>query len=105
MNNGLPFHIAALLYRNGKLISIQANGNSYDRRFFRIYKDGRAFCAHAEMAALTSSRPGDKLVVIRWTKDGQLAMAKPCRWCQKHIKRARLLNVRYTNINGQWEFL
>ena len=58
---------------------------------------------HAEMSALRFSKPGDVLFVLRWTKDGQLTMSKPCERCQQMINSAGLKKVFYTNWNGEFE--
>jgi len=103
--NGEDFHIAAFLYRNGKLIRIGINGSKCSPRFVRHYKNGIAYSAHAEMDALSVAKPGDTLIVIRWLKNGERVMAKPCRFCQSKIKQAKLSSVKYTNIEGKFEIL
>lgn len=107
LNNGEDFHLAALLWRRGKLIRIGINGRE-SKLFQRYYsKDNNhqhAFCAHAEMDALTMAQPGDYLEVLRWTKDGNLANSHPCRFCRKWIRRTRV-QVRFINQLGEWEKL
>lgn len=106
LNNDDPFHLAALLWRRGKLIRIGINGRE-GKVFQRFYSKGtdgqRAYCAHAEMDALLHAKPGDRLEVIRWLKDGTVANAKPCRFCMSWIRRSQISSVRYTNYLGQWE--
>lgn len=103
-NNGNSFHLAALLWRDNKLVRIGINGRS-GNRFRRYYRDGSvAFCSHAETDAMLRAEPGDLLEVIRWNARGQRAMAKPCRYCQKLIRRLGV-RVRYTNYQGKWEYL
>ena len=103
--NGQDFHLAALLWRDNKLIRIGINGIRSSSSFRRFYSDGdMADCSHAEMDALQFYKPGDRLEVFRWTKNGKLALAKPCKYCMKRIKRLKV-KVRYTNSKGEWESL
>ena len=103
--NGQSFHLAALLWRRGKLVRIGINGR-VNRSFKRYYGSGSTCSeSHAEMDALLYAEPGDYLEVIRWSAKGERTMAKPCRFCQAWIKRIPLSRVRYTNAKGEWEYL
>lgn len=100
LNNDCPFHLAALLWRRGKLIRIGINSRKKSPSFSRYYADGdHANEAHAEMDALLVAKPGDYLEVMRWRKDGVLALAKPCKYCMLRIRRLEI-NARYTDSNG-----
>lgn len=112
MGNDYQFHIAALLWRNGKLVSIgvcSAQQSKQAQRFYDPSQMGQEYpytcmdaCLHAEMDAIRRGcKPGDRIEVIRWTKDGQRAMAKPCVHCQAKI-RAKSLICRYTGMDGSW---
>ena len=101
--NGHPLHLAAGLYRRGRLVTIGVNGRN-GKPFRRWYVNGEAFCSHAETAALLSARRGDHLDVARFTLDGQVRMAKPCRRCEKKIRRLGVL-CRYTDNDGCWRIL
>lgn len=107
MNNGHQFHIAAILWRGNKPV-ITTNSDRKRKNFARFYtKDTilTAFCTHAEMEAIRYAKPGDKIEVIRWRKDGTVAMAKPCAHCQLHLKRAGITKVKYTTDKGTFEYL
>jgi deoxycytidylate deaminase len=114
MGNDFHFHIAALLWRNGKLVSIgicSARQSKQAQRHYDVSLPSQDLthkrtcmdaCLHAEMDAIRRGcKPGDRIEVIRWTKDGQRAMAKPCQNCQAKI-RAKALICRYTDLNGEW---
>lgn len=102
LNNGHDFHLAALLWRRGKLIRIGINSDRIDPANIRYFEDGdNACCTHAEMDALSVARPGDYLEVMRWKANGKKAMAKPCDYCQMRIRRLDI-NVRYTDEQGKW---
>ena len=107
--NGEDFHLAALLWRRGRLVRIGINGRE-SKLFQRFYSgksqelQQRAYCAHAEMQALLVAQEGDYLEVLRWTKDGKLAHSKPCRFCKKWIKRTKV-QARFINQMGEWEKL
>lgn len=105
LNNGQQYHLAALLWRRGKLLRIGINSDKTDPSFTRYFTDGEAACCtHAEMDALTVARPGDYLEVMRWKTNGKLAMACPCEYCQIRIRRLDI-NVRYTDEQGKWAWL
>jgi len=61
---------------------------------------------HAESSAILSCRHkndlrGSTIVVFRSTKDGRLAMSKPCEACTKLMKIYGIKKVVYTNGN-EW---
>lgn len=69
-------------------------------------KDTHTSCLHAEMDALIASRPGDKLIVFRWTKDSDRpTMAKPCKHCQKQIREAGISKTFYSDWSGKTQRL
>jgi len=105
--NGLPFHVAAILKRNGKVISIRENTEKTHPRFKRQYADGSwASHMHAEMNVLRFAKPGDEIEVIRFKKcDYGWTMAKPCKICESEIKKSGIKKIRYTNWDGAWEEL
>jgi len=108
-NNDKDFHLAAFLWRNGRVINISTNGSKQSPRFKRFITDREGnivtpFCNHAEMLALEYAIAGDTLEVIRWLKNGSRANAKPCVHCRRRIKHFGV-TVRYTNEYGEWEYL
>jgi deoxycytidylate deaminase len=60
---------------------------------------------HAEQNVSRWARPGDTLYVMRFYRNGKLAMAKPCSECVKTIKQAGIRKVFFTNEAGKWEQL
>jgi len=104
MNNGMRYHIAALLWRGKRLIHIGINSYKTHPLFGRTYEDGvTSYCLHAEMDAVRFAKPGDRLEVLRFIKStSDFVMAKPCKHCNKHILSAKLKSVRYTNDDGLW---
>ena len=107
LNNGRCYHLAAILRRKGRVVRISVNSDKTHPRFKRRYEDGTyAAHMHAEMDAVRFALPGDELEVMRFRKtDNKFAMAKPCKWCMKHIKEAGIKKVTYTNEKGEWEEL
>ena len=101
-NNGRPYHVAAILRRNGRVIRIGENTNKTHPRFKRQYADGTwGAHMHAEMNVLRFAQPGDELEVMRFIKNG-LAMAKPCVHCQRYIVESGITKVSYTDEAGEW---
>jgi len=105
LNNGRQYHLAAILRRKGKIIRMGVNNNKTHPKFKRQYKDGSwSAHLHAEMDVLRFAKPGDIIEVMRFRKgDGGFAMAKPCQFCQKHLRAAGIKKVRFTNEQGEWE--
>lgn len=103
-NNNRTYHLAAILRRNGNVVKIGENTSKTHPRFKRQYPDGTfASHMHAEMNVLRFAQPGDEIEVIRFKKDRSgRSMAKPCLFCQAELKKAGILNVRYTNWSGEW---
>lgn len=104
LNNGRPYHLAALLKRKGRIVRIGINSSKTHPRFKRQYKDGTwAAHMHAEMDVLRFAEPGDDIEVMRFRKRlDTLAMARPCELCMSHIREAGIKTVRYTNERGEW---
>lgn len=102
MNNGEIFHIAAILIRNKHIVRIGTNSSKTHPKFRRLYRNGgEGAHLHAEMDVLRFARPGDCLLVLRFSANGTLTMAKPCEHCQKFIRQLDLGKVKYTDWDGQ----
>ena len=105
MSNGHTFHIAAIVWR-GSSVVIATNSYKKRKAFTRYYGSmQKASCTHAEMEASLHVKSGDRVEVLRWRKDGTLAMAKPCSHCQRFLKKAGVRQVRYSNDIGEFEYL
>ena len=102
--NGQDHHLAALLWRRGKLIRIGTNGkqSAAFKKYYSGDQSNTSYFSHAESDALLRSESVDRLEILRWTKRGILTMAKPCEFCQSLIRQSELASVRYTNWEGQW---
>ena len=107
INNGRPYHLAAILRRNGRVVKIGENTNKTHPRFKRQYSDGTwGSHMHAEMNVLRFAQPGDEIEVMRFTKcNHDLTMAKPCDICMEEMRKAGIKRVKYTNWNGDWEII
>lgn len=85
------------------------NGEKASPKFRRTFydKNENAYCCHAEMRVIEKAKATSKdvLYVARFKNDKTLTMAKPCKWCIEHIKRAGIKKVYYSNWNGTWEKL
>jgi deoxycytidylate deaminase len=104
LNNDQRYHIVALLYRNKSIIRIGYNQCKTHRRFGRVQDNGfENYHLHAEMDALISSKPGDRLFVLRFSKNGDLTMAKPCKYCMEFIKSHGIKCVHFSNWDGEIE--
>ena len=107
MNNDQQFHLAAWA-KKGSSFVYGVNSDECSTRFRRKYRDGQiGYHLHAEMALLKKCKEGevDTVKVIRFSKNGNITMAKPCPYCQKFLRQYGVKRVFYTNWNGEWESL
>jgi deoxycytidylate deaminase len=94
--------ITALAYdKRGKLLAV--GRNSYVRTHPLQAKYGQrtgrpnAVYLHAELAALVKARaPVHKLVIVRYHRNGEPALAKPCPACELAIKEFGVKHVEHT---------
>ena len=104
-SNGSDFHLIAWIYR-GKSIIYGINSEKSSPKFIRMFYDKGvpAYCSHAEMAAIAKARATKKdvLYIARFRKDGTLCMSRPCQHCFKHIRRAGIKKIVYTDWDGTW---
>lgn len=101
--NDCDFHLMAFLFRGKTLIRMGENSNKGHPKCRRIYKDRKVgFSQHAEMNVLRFARPNDTLIVVRFKKNGEATMAKPCPHCEEHIRKHNIRKVYYTDWNGNF---
>ena len=104
LNNEHLYHLTAILKRKGSIIRMASNSNKTNPIAKRVFSNGDVlYTMHAEMNVLRYAMPGDELVVLRWHKNGEPAMAKPCCYCSKLIVEKGIKKVTYTNENGEME--
>lgn len=79
-------------------------------KYERQYGDHKAYDLHAETHCILKAQNllgdlnGMDLYVIRYLKTGEVRCAKPCAYCVKAIKAAKLRRVYYTDDEGQWHY-
>lgn len=101
LDNGQVFHLAAVLLRGKHVVKIGTNSDKTHPRFKRTYKDGSCRShLHAEMDVLRFAKPGDEIYVFRFSAEGDLTMAKPCRFCEKFIRDTKIKRVYYSDWSG-----
>ena len=106
LRNDQQYHIAAILYRGGKPVKVGVNTSKTHPLAHRTFPDGKSSAGlHAEMNVLRFAQPGDDLEVIRFKKNGDWTMAKPCRFCQRLIEDKKIGRTRYPNWEGEWQVL
>jgi deoxycytidylate deaminase len=104
MNNGEDWHLAAILYRNRRVIKIGTNSSKTHPKFVRVYKNGEeGHQLHAEMSILRFAKPGDKMTVMRFDAKGELTMAKPCKHCESFLREAGIKEVTYSDWSGDYQ--
>lgn len=102
LSNGQEYHLASLLIRGKSIIREGTNQQKTHPAFQRKYKDGSTSAhLHAESDVLRFSQPGDTLIVARFSKRGEMTMAKPCPYCCRDILRYEIDKVYFTNWDGK----
>lgn len=101
-NTSYPkWRLGAALVKGGSLI---ATGVSKLHTSPKLVKGGINCSEHAEMAALRRARnsnlSGATIYVARVGRDGDIKLARPCKSCQKALRKAGIKKVVYTTENG-----
>jgi hypothetical protein len=107
MNNNQPFHLAAWT-RIGTSWITGTNSGRCSSKFRRVHPDGTlGFHLHAEMDLIRKFEPGTlrEISVARFTKDGNITMSMPCKYCKQFLREHGVKKVRYTDWNGEWSIL
>jgi deoxycytidylate deaminase len=106
MENGEQFHLVAILYRNKSVVRMATNSQKTSPRFERTYSNGKkGFCLHAEMDVLRFAKPGDELVVYRFSAKGVITCGKPCKFCSQFIIDSGIKKVSYTDWGGEMKVI
>jgi hypothetical protein len=103
LENGGLFHVAAYVDKRGP---IGVNTGRCSARYRKRYENSDLFHheLHAEVDLLRQMREApERIRVVRFYRDGKLAMARPCVHCQNYLRHRGVREVRYTNWMGQWE--
>ena len=104
LNNDHDFHVVAILKRGKSIVKIGTNSNKTNPRFARKYKTGvPEYQLHAEMNVVRFAKPGDTVIVIRFSAKGKLTMARPCRFCQNFLTEAGVTEVYYSDWEGNYQ--
>ena len=96
------YDITALAYdKRGKLLAIGHNSyvktHPLQAKFSKKANKAEAVYLHAETAAMLKARQQvHKLVVLRYDKQGNPALAAPCAACQLAIKSFGVKHVEHT---------
>jgi deoxycytidylate deaminase len=88
--------MGAVLASNGHPISVGFNKTKYCSKYSHLQEQS----LHAEMVCLKTSGKDyigkSSIYVFRQTKNGEPAMAKPCKNCQKRLKEAGIETMIYS---------
>lgn len=103
--------LGATLTKGKRILGVGYNETNRNTKHWTQYWEGSI---HAEEAALLqaikehglSELRNSTLHVVRLSKSGHLAMAKPCLHCQELLRRFQIKKVLYSTENGmeQLEF-
>ena len=107
LNNNHDYHLVAWAKRGSSTI-FGTNSSRCSTKFKRTHPDGtEGFHLHAEMDLIRKFKPGTlaEITVIRFSKNGELTMSKPCEYCQKFLKEHGVKKVNYTEWDGTWSVM
>lgn len=93
------YKLGSVIVNRSKIISIGFNQLKSNPHSPHPYK-----AVHAEFHSVLGVDPADligaDIYIYRQNKSGHLAMAKPCKFCEKMLKDADLKNVFFTTYGG-----
>lgn len=94
-----PHHkLGAVISKGNRVISLGFNKNKTHTRSNHNWKR-----LHAEISAIIKAKQDITncyIYIYRETKDGQIAMARPCCSCMQAIKEAGIKKIFYTSSEG-----
>lgn len=93
--------VLAVIFRRTTIVS-----HGYNRKVWHYNRaqNSQLFTVHAEASAITKAGIRAKyadILVLRFKKDGSLGISKPCPICQRKIKHAGIVRIRYVNNDGK----
>lgn len=97
---------AITLDHKGRVINIKTNSYKTHPRMMELSRSiggsYKKIFLHAEVASLINSLiPVHTIIIARITRDGKLALAKPCPICQLAIQEAKVKRTFFTNEKGE----
>ena len=102
------YHIAAFLpRRRNSPIGVNSR-REFSSQFRKRYSNSRDTIhdLHAEADLILQLKEvPERICVVRFLSDGKPTMAKPCVHCQNFLRLKGVKKVKYTNWNGEWEFM
>lgn len=102
LTNNMNYHLAAIVWRNRKPITIRTNTIKGHPKCVRTLPSGNVTSSmHAEMNALRFSKPGDDIEVLRFGNEGDLLCSKPCPMCHSALVAAGIRSVTYVGWDGK----
>lgn len=106
LNNEHDFHVAAILKRGKSIVKVGVNSSKTNPRFARRHRNGEIdFHLHAEMDVVRFAKPGDTVIVVRFSAAGRLTMAKPCKFCRYFLEQAGVTDIYYSDWDGKYQKL
>ena len=107
LSNSESYHIAAFVPHRNSPIGVNSS-RAFSSRFRKRYANARDTIhdLHAEADLILKLREvPERICVVRFLSDGSPTMAKPCIHCQNFLRLKGVKRVKYTNWDGEWEFL
>ena len=97
--------VGAVIVRGGRILGVGSNRVRYYHQQ-RTHPHRHIQSLHAEIAAILDVRnpsqlKGSTMFVARIKKDGSLALAKPCAYCQRVINNFGIKRVVFTTDTGE----
>lgn len=97
-------HVTAMLYdKRGRLLSVGHNSyiktHTVQARAAKAVGKPDSIYLHAEVAAIVKCANieyAHKIVVLRFTKDGEPALARPCAICQRVIASTNIKVIEHS---------
>jgi len=101
-NSNYYQRVGAVIFKGKRIVSSAHNAvrsNSVKSKFKQFHES-----LHAEASAIIKARKnlkGYSIIVVRLSKNNELALAKPCEFCQEYIEYVGITNIFYTTNEGK----
>ncbi len=98
------YKLAAVIFKGSKIISVGYNSVKKTHPLIKLlsHRDDKLYL-HAEIHAILRAKEceGADLLVVRIRNDSEeFSMSKPCKMCERFIRRSGIRNVIYSDGEG-----
>lgn len=98
------YRVGAIIFKGKRIISVGHNYSMRSASKLHPNKQKYPGSIHAEMSAILKARrslKGYSILVIRLSKNDEIRLAKPCKWCMNYLKAVGINKLYYSTNTGE----